>query len=249
LPQNVRRSLEEWAAHLDRFVFRSEVSLLQAASSDLLTELMEGAATGSLLARSLAPDVALIKEDQVPKLVGALVEQGLFPAVSGAQPQAADKSVIVQENGTIRPIHAVPSLHLRGRLARLAEEAGDGVWRLTATSVRQAGGSRNKVLDLLDELGKLQRGALPDALVEQIKAWGGYYGNADAETLTLIEFTSRAILDELIRRPDLRPFLTCFSSGERAFAVVADGKLMQVKEILARYGVNVTVGLRRKNSD
>ncbi len=249
LPQNVRRSMEEWASHLDRFVFRSGVSLLQAVSSDLLTELMEGAATGQFLARSLAPDVALIKKDQVPKLVGALVEQGVFPAVSGAQPQAADKSVIVQENGIIRPIHAVPSLHLRGRLSRLAEEAGDGAWRLTAASVRRAGGSRSKVLSLLDELGKLQRGVLPDTLVEQIKAWGGYYGNADAETLTLIEFTGRAVLDELAQRPDLRPLLTPFPGGERALAIIAEGKLAQVKEILARYGVNVASGLRRKNPD
>jgi hypothetical protein len=243
LPQNVRRSLEEWATHHERVVFRTGVSLLQAAGAELLAEIMQGAATGPLLARAVAPDVALVRDKNAQGLVSALVEQGQFPAVSDASPQAADKSVTIQEDGTIRPIHAVPSLHLCGRLTRLAEEV-DGGWRLTATSVRRAGGSRNKVLSLLEELGKLHRGPLPDRLVEQVKAWGGYYGNAAAETLTLIEFANRTALDELAQQPDLRALLTPFSAGERALAAVADGNLAQVSEILARYGVRVAGSLR-----
>jgi hypothetical protein len=145
LPQNVRRSLEEWAVQHERIVFRTGVSLLQAADADLLAELMDGPRTGRPLARRVSPEVALLKKNQQRPLVSALVAQGLFPAVSGAQPEAADHSVIVQEDGTIRPIHAVPSLHLRGRLARLAEETSGGEWRLTPASVRQAGGSKNKV--------------------------------------------------------------------------------------------------------
>jgi hypothetical protein len=245
LPQNVRRSLEEWGAHHERIAFRTGLSLLQAADADLLGELMEGASTGRLLARSLAPEVALIKQNQQDKLVSALVEQGLLPAVSGAQPGAADKSVIIQEDGMIRPVHAVPSLHLRGRLARLAEKTGGDGWHLTPASVRRAGGSRDKVLRLLEELGRLHRGSLPDSLVEQIKAWGGYYGDAAAETLTLIELHDRTVLDELAQHPELQAYLTPFSAGERALAIVHDEKLAQVKEILARFGVRVTDGLRR----
>ena len=243
LPQNVRRSLEEWAVSHERIVFRTGVSLLQAADANLLAALADDPHTGKQLARTVSAEVALIRNDRQKQLVAALVEQGLFPAVSSVQPEAADRSVIVHRDGTIHPIHAVPSLHLRGRLSRLAEEREGGEWALTPASVRRAGGSKTKVLRLLEELGHLHRGPFPTELTEQIKAWGGYYGNAAAETLTLIELRDRATLDELIGHPDLQSCLTPFSTQDRALAVIPSEKLAQVKEILARFGVQVREGL------
>jgi hypothetical protein len=243
LPQNVRRSLEEWGAHHERIVFRSGVSLAQAADAGLLASLLDGPQTGQHLARSVSPEVALLKKGHEAALIDQLVEQGLFPAVSGTGPEAADRSVIVHEDGTIRLIHAVPSLHLRGRLTRVAEEVGDGTWRLTAGSVRRVGGSKGKVLHLLKEVTKLHRGTLPQRLVEQIKAWGGYYGNAAAGTLTLIEFRDLEALEELRQHPDLQPMLIPFPAGNRALAAVSGDSLTRVKEILARLGVPVRDGL------
>jgi hypothetical protein len=169
----------------------------------------------------------------------------LLPAVSGANPEAADHSVIVQADGTIRPIHAVPSLHLRGRVERLADSLPDGRWRLTRQSVARAGGSKNKVQQLLAELGKLHRGALPGDLVMQVKAWGGYYGQAAVETLTLLEFRDQETLQEVAQLPEARDYLTLFPSQDRALAIVPAEKLVQVKAILAQLGVPVKDGLRR----
>lgn len=243
LPQNVRRSLDEWGANHERIVFCTGVNLLQAASADLLTRLAQEPRVGAHIARPVAADVALVEKGSQEQLIAALVEQGLFPAVSGAQPEAADHSVIVHQDGTIHPIHTVPSLHLRGRLSRLAEETGNGEWKLTPASIRQAGGSRSKVLRLLEELNKLNRGPFPANLTGQLKAWGGYYGRAAAETLTLIEFRDRAALEELVSCPDLQPYLTPFPTQDRALAVVPAEKLPQVKEILARFGVPVQEGI------
>ncbi len=244
LPQNVRRSLEEWAVHHERIVFRSGVSLLQAATPELLQELLAGPA-GACGARAVTPEVALLAGGGQERLVAALVERGLFPAVSGADPQSADSSVIVEADGRIRPIHAVPSLHLRGRLARLAEEGvnGDGEWRLTPASVRRIGGNRARVLRLLEELARLHRGPLPPALVERVKAWGGYYGDAAVETVTLVEFADAEALDELLERPDLQALLTPFPAGTRALAMVPAGRLAELKEILAALGMRVREGL------
>ncbi|MCP4544366.1 MAG: hypothetical protein GY832_45220 [Chloroflexi bacterium] len=122
LPQNVRRSLDEWAAHHERIIFRTGVSLLQAADADLLATLIDDSRTGKHLARTVAPEVALLNSEQQKPLTLALIEQDTFPAVSDAHPKAADDSVIVQKDGNVRPIHAVPSLHLRERLSRLAKE-------------------------------------------------------------------------------------------------------------------------------
>ncbi|HOG46987.1 MAG TPA: helicase-associated domain-containing protein, partial [Anaerolineae bacterium] len=237
LPQNVRRSLEEWGAHHERIVLRSGVSLLQAATPELLATLLAQPETAPLLARAVSPDVALVAAGSQGRLTAALVAQGLFPAVSGAEPQSADRSVIAEGGTALRPIHAVPSLHLRTRLARLAEEDGDGRWHLTANSVRRAGGNRTRVQRLLEELGRLHRGALPEELVEQVKAWGSYYGDAAVQSLTLIEFGDPASLDELRADPALQGQLTPFPAGERALAIVAEGRLADVRRLLAERGV------------
>lgn len=245
LPQNVRRSLEEWAEQHQQIVFRTGVSLLQAANADLLTMLMDAPGTGKYLARPVTPQIALLEKQPGEGLVSALVAQGLFPAVSGVNPEATDHSVTIRDDGSIHPIHAVPGLHLRGRLSRLAEVVTETEWRLTLASVRRAGGSKNKVLRMLDELRALHRGPFPEKLVEQIKAWGGYYGHASAETLTLIEFRDQATLDELRAHPELATSLRPFPAGDRALAVVPETKLAQVEAILADLGVHVRKGLQR----
>lgn len=241
LPQNVRRSLEEWAAYHERIVFRSGVSLLQAADADLLQTLEEDSHIGKHLARSISPEAALVGKGRQRQLMAALVERGCLPAVS----DAADGSVIAHEDGAIRPIHAVPSFQLQNRLARLAEETDDGEWHLTPASVRQAGGGKDQVLRIVEELDELHRGSLPGKLVKWIKAEGNYYGDASAETLTLIEFRDQATLKELREHPSLEGLLTPFQAGDRALAVIPSEDLPRVEETLSRFGVEIEDGLSR----
>lgn len=236
LPQNIRRSLAEWAAHHDRIVFRRSVTLLQAADETLLTQLLNNEETGKLLARSVGQTVALVKTKQQARLLSALRDNDFFPVVSGANPEAADKSVVVAENGRIQPLHAVPSLHLRGRLARFAVEI-EGGWQLTEQSVRRAGGSKKNAQAIIDELGKLNRGPLPNALVEQIRAWSGYYGRATVATVTFFEFRDQETLAELRALPELKDLLQPFAAGNRALATVDREQVTAVQAALARLGV------------
>jgi hypothetical protein len=238
LPQNIRRTLDEWAAHHERIVFRRGVTLLHAADESLLERLLSDSETGRLLARPVGKAIALVRTKQQTRLVGALQDAGLFPAVSGANPEAADKSVTVDENGRIQPIHAVPSLHLRGRLSRFAEETEDG-WLLTEQSVNRAGGSKKKAQNLTDELGKLSRGQLPKDLVARIRAWGGYYGSAVVGTMTLVEFRDQETLAELCQMPQLKELLNPFAAGDRALAVVDTEQVSAVQSILSELGVQV----------
>jgi hypothetical protein len=244
LPQNVERSLKEWAARHERIVFRSGLSLLQAADRDWLRSLTDNPQFSEYFARTVSDDVALVRNGRHEALTAALVAQGIFPAVSGTSPTAADNSVTIDLDGAIEPIHAVPNLHLQGRLSRLAEET-DGGWQLTPRSIRRMGGTKARVLRLLEELERLHRGPLPDELVAQIKAWGRYYGDAAFDTVTLIEFRDQMTLHELNARPELAPYLTPFVAGERALAVVSAEDLPQVRKILNRLGVDVEEGLQR----
>ncbi len=238
LPQNVQRSLEEWAAHHERITFRSGATLLQAADAASLQALLADPNLGPHLARPLAPDVALVKPRHRQRLADSLLQHGVLPAVSDDQPSSADHSVVIDEQGTIRPVHAVPSLHLSGRLARFAERRDEG-WALTPDSIRHAAGDRQKVLDLIRELDKLQRGALPLSVVEMVKRYGAYYGDSAVETLTLVEFRDLQALDELLRDPALKKLLTRFPAGDRALAVVDPQHLPEVERRLTELGVAV----------
>ena len=239
LPQNIQRSLAEWAAHHERIVFRSGITLLQAADKALLEHLLANEKTGKLLARPVDNAVALVKNNRQSQLVTALQTIGILPAISGANPEAADKSVMVGQDGRIQPIHAVPSLHLRGRLARFTEDAGDE-WQLTEMAVRRAGGSKKKAQGIVDELRKLHRGRLPKTIVEQVKAWGGYYGSATVGTMTLFEFRDQETLAELCQHSELKELLQPFPAGKRALAMVEGKMVTAVQIILTRLGVNIT---------
>lgn len=243
LPQNLARSLREWGEHHERIVFRSGVSLLQAANATTLDRLLTTTPVADQVARVLAPGVALVRKGEEQTLVQTLLAQDLLPAVSSDQPASADHSVEIDQQGVITPIHAVPSLHLRGRLARFAEVDEHGHWRLTPASVKQAGGNRSKVLALLEELGKLQRGELPAAVVTLVKQWGAYYGQVGTASVTLLEFRDPQALQELLTHPELQPYLTPFAAGNRALAVVPAKQLATVKRLLQTLGVALKEGL------
>ncbi|MEZ4731492.1 MAG: helicase-associated domain-containing protein [Caldilineaceae bacterium] len=244
LPQNLERSLHEWGAHHERIVFRSGITLLQAADAQILADLLTTEpAVGEQVARVVAPGVALVRKGAEQRLLQALLASDRLPAISDDQAASADHSVTIDKTGLITPLHAVPSLHLRGRLARFAEEHAPGQWRLTATTVRQAGGSRKKVLALLDELGKLQHGDLPAEVASLVRQWGGYYGEVGAATVTLLEFRDAHALAELLAQPELQNHLTPFPAGQRALALVAAKQLPTVKHILQTLGIAVKEGL------
>lgn len=243
LPQNLARSLHEWGAHHERIVFRSGVSLIQAANAPMLDQVLTTTPVTDHIVRVLAPGVALVRKGAEQAFLQTLLAADLLPAVSNDQSASADHSVEIDEQGVITPIHAVPSLHLRGRLVRVAETDKHGQWRLTPASIKRAGGSRAKVLALLDELWKLQRGALPAAVVTLVKQWGAYYGEAGAASVTLLEFRDPQALQELLTYPELQGHLTPFAAGNRALAVVPAKQLATVKRVLQTLGVALKEGL------
>ncbi|MFO7631489.1 MAG: helicase-associated domain-containing protein [Caldilinea sp.] len=240
LPQNVLRSLQEWGAHHDRIVFRTNVNLLQAVDADMLNRLLSDPTVGAHLARSIAPAVALIADGAQDALVDALYRQGALPASADADPSRTDNDVIVQPDGALTPVHAVPNLFLTGRLARIAEQDQQGVWRLTPATVRWRGHGREAMQAILNELGRLHRGALPDSVVADVKRWGGYYGQVAIATITLLEFESKAHLADARTHPALQKLLTPFVAGDRALAVIQTEQIAEAQRILAELGVTIS---------
>ncbi len=244
LPQNVDRTLSEWAQHQERIVFRSGVDLLQTADPALLEKLAGLGAFSAHIERSLTPSLALLNGGGVDKVVAALKEAEQLPIVSDALPVAANKSVRLNEEGMIQPIHPLPSLFLEGRLAKIAEPSKKGRWKLSQSTVRQAGGSRGKIDDLLAELTALSQSPLAEPLVERIKAWGSYYGSAGIAQVTLVEFQSRAVLDELLKMGELSKRLRPLDD-KQPLAIVAEKDVAPVKKSLERLGVSIKNSISR----
>lgn len=241
LPQNVLRSLQEWGAHHERIVFRTNVNLLQTADAATLERLLTDPAISPQLARGIAPTVALVADNSQDKLLGALFSQNILPAFSAADPSQTDNDVIVQPDGIVTPVHGVPNLFLTGRLARIAEQDEQGGWRITPETVRRQGHGREATQAVLNELGRLHRGALPTAVVVNVKRWGGYYGRVAVGAVTLLEFDSKAHLEDARTHPRLHALLTPFDAGDRALAMVDAAHLAEAEKILAELGVELTM--------
>ncbi|MFN8484465.1 MAG: helicase-associated domain-containing protein [Anaerolineae bacterium] len=240
IPQNVQRTMDEWAAHHERIVFRAPVALLQAADEADLPALLAHTELAPLL-RAVSPTVAVAATDGADVLK-PLLGIGQFPAVAEVDPTSADHSVSVDDDGVLSAAHAVPSLFLERRLERVAERV-EGAWRVTADVVRREGTGRDAVNRYTMELERLARGPLPAPVVERIRRWGGYYGAAAIETLTLVEMRDLQALAELRQDAVLRDLLTPFPAGDRALAVVPTERIAALEARLAELGVVVRRGL------
>jgi hypothetical protein len=80
---------------------------------------------------------------------------------------------------------------------------------------------------------------VPSKLVQRIKAWGGYYGDAKAGALTLIEFRDEQARKELLADPELKPYVKRFEAGARPIVSVRADELERVKALLAERGIEV----------
>ena len=164
----------------------------------------------------------------------------MLPAIADADPKRTDNDVTFEPDGKIVPVHAVPSLFLTGRLARIAEQDAHGVWRLTPASVNRAGSGRSAILVPVGRSGEAApRRVARTPLLPTIKRWGGYYGKATIATVTLLEFESKAHLADVLAQPALQGRLTPFAAGDRALATTPTDQLAEVRQLLADLGVTI----------
>ncbi|MGB8648698.1 MAG: helicase-associated domain-containing protein [Anaerolineae bacterium] len=237
LAQNVRRSLEEWQLQHERITIRRGVSLLQAEDPATLDALFARSDLSAKLGRRAAGSVTLL--DATGPTVTALRDAGWFPIVTLAGQVTAKESVTADENGQIEMAARSPSIYAYGEIEPYAEMIDERHARITPESVRAAVDSGLAVPEVLARLQKVFRGPIPPKLVQRIKAWGRYYGNARLGQLTLIEFRDEAARAELLQDSELKPYLTQFDAGARPLALVKTDDLERLQELFAERGIEV----------
>ncbi|MFQ5858676.1 MAG: helicase-associated domain-containing protein [Anaerolineae bacterium] len=242
VPDNVRRSLEEWQALHERIVFRRGVTLAQAADAAMLDRLLENPELADALGRR-ATDTVTLSTNSVKKTAAALRRGGWLPLITATGQRQAPDNLRANPDGRLRFVHAAPSIYALGRVAPYSEIVDDG-WQITRQAVRDALRVKGTTVDsILEDLQSVHAGELPRELVIDIKAWGKYYGDATMDTLTLVQFRDHDVLKELIADPELKPYFQPFQAGRRALAAVDREHLDTVQRLLAERGIEITWGL------
>ena len=242
LPQNVSRSLDEWQAAFERIVIHPRVGWLEVVSPELADALLANPILAAAIIKRATPTGLIVRSDRVDALEAALLAAGELPARSRAADQARRGSILLNEDGTIRFVHAVPSLHVLGALQPFCDQPAQPAdrWRITpaaAARARSTGIDANAILAVLDEMAV---GGVPEALAARIKAWSRHYGSASLLAVTLIQFRDQDALDELLQDSELARHLRPFKPEARlGLAVVEPARVDHVRGLLAERGVEV----------
>lgn len=240
LPQNVRRSLEEWAGEHERITVYEGGALVMSASPEVLNLALSGVYLSEVV--PLTNTMALVPTPVTKRLLQTGVRKGVMPAlVSGVDEELAE-SITVDGEGTIRSRGPLAGVFVLGTLARVAEPQPDGTWRLTRESVARAA-VHLPVDELLALLERMSGQAVPRELARRVRVWAGYFGHVRVYRPVLLQFRSEEVLQALRDLPEFRRLLKPFTLAPgRGLAVVSERRLSEVLDRLAALGVEVEGG-------
>ncbi len=231
LPQNVDRSLAEWQAAFERIVVRPRAGWLQTDTAELADIVMADPALRSAIVKRVGPTSLLLHPDKMDDVEHALLAAGELPARTTQPDDARRASIILDADGNIRFVHAVPSLYVYGYLHPLADQTGDG-WQVTWASVHRAHDAGLDAPAIIASLEMLALGGVPSALVMRIKAWSKHYGDARVESITLVHFRDQDALNDLCGDPILARYLKPFKPEARlGLAAVKPGDLAALQAL------------------
>ncbi len=242
LPQNIARDLAEWETALDRIVIRQQAVVLEARSPELIEHSLAGMRLASAIASRPDPRLVVFRRgvhaDDVQQV---LIEQGQLPSRTRHERFVARPGLVVDPEGVISFQQQVPSIYLYAYLAPFAEKSSDDRWGLTAGSVGRAVGNGWNANSILEALRAVHMGPLPPAIEAVIKTWARHYGTARMQTLTLIQFDTAEVLEELLHDPELAPLLVRFGPPDslRALASTRPEDAGHVRTLLLARGLDI----------
>jgi len=223
IPQNVHRSIEEWAAQNDRIVLRHGASLLQSIDEATLDLLYSRGDIAPLLGRRLAPTAALVPYRNLAALNTRLADSGEpVPALSEGNDAQLGHAIRVGDNGTITFRDRLPSIFVQRQVSAVAEPDKDGAYRLTRTSLRRAA-KKYGPEDIIQTLTHLHGEPLPDSVVALIQNRTKDWGDAALAEVLLLQVNSGEILESLLQDPDLRPNLQRLQGSSTCALVRPEG--------------------------
>jgi hypothetical protein len=269
LPQNVRRSLEEWGAHHERIVVRRNMSLLQAIDAPTLDTLYADPALQRFLGRRLSPTAALVPTKQLEPLRAQLVAIGKLPALSEGGDAYPSRVLSADPAGRITFLQPLPSIFVRRALRPFTTAAvpgteapglqaqgqpvreppaqglqeADGSLRLTPDSLRRGARSGMTAEQMIAILERFQAEPLPEEVPAMVRRWAKNWGRGTLAEVALLQVESAEIMADLLAEHELKPLLRPIA-GAPTLATIQQDKMMEVRQLLEERGMDLEDKLR-----
>lgn len=240
LPENVRRTLEEWQALHERIRIYPRVKLVHAADEQVLDRLMESGDLQGAFGRRFEPRLAEVRSPKLGDFVRLLYNHDLLPMVHLGENRPRPRSVsLVEEPHSLRLRFTVPlpDLYLHGYLAPFADPE-EGGYRVTPKSLQRAAAGGLEASDVVRALERISGERLSEDTVRRIRAWSGYYGTAHLEQTLLLVVENENILEELLADADIGPLLKKIRPADlNRMARLRPKDLEKLQELLEKRGM------------
>lgn len=244
LPQNVRRSLEEWGAQHDRIVVRRSTPVIHAVDEKTLDDLYADPELSRLLGRRLAPTVALVPIEHLQAVSTRLVSGGRgacrhpLPALSEGNDAWKSPALVADAGGAITFRQQLPSVYMVHALRPFADEEEDGTLRLTPGSLRRGARAKLSAEDMIATLERYHIGPLPEEVAAMVRRWAKDWGSGALAEVVLLQVESAETMAGLLADPELRPYLQPLP-GVETLATVRRDKVEQVRSLLDARGMDL----------
>ncbi len=243
LPQNVRRTLEEWGASHERVTIRRGTALVQTVDEATLDALYADERVSSLLGRRMGPTAAFTSHTNLRALHDRLIALERIPATSEGDDADATEQLTLDDDGHICFVQALPSVFVTGAVRRFADDGSDGTLRLTRESLRRGAKLGLEADQVISRLDQASGGDVPAAVQAFVRRWAKNWGSGSLQDVTLLQVESSDVLQDLLADPELRPDLTPLP-GSAVHAVVRKAAVKRVHERLTERGMALSDSLK-----
>lgn len=237
LPQNVKRSIEEWGMQHERVTVRRRTPLLQVRDEHTLDALYADPALASLLGRRVAPTVALVPPRALKALFDHLLQRDLLPALSEGPEEHPAPLLTAGADGLLTFRQPLPSIFDLRPLRSFADDVEGGV-RLTQASLRRGARAGLAADDIVAILTRLHAGPLPVEVTALVRRWAKDWGRGALVDATILQVEQPETLADLLADPDLRPSLTRVPGAPR-LALVRPNAVERVRALLDERGMSL----------
>jgi hypothetical protein len=239
LPQNVRRSIEEWGAEQERVVIRRGVALLQTVDGATMAALTSDAALAPLVERRVTPTAAVVSPTNLAAVYRLLLERGQMAALSEGPEAQPHPAFSIDARGIIALQEPVPSIFVLHALRPFVDGEPPAPLHITRESLRRGARAGMTAEGILTVLTHYASNPLPPEVTALVQRWAKDWGRGALVGGTLLQVDQAATLRDLLAEPALQRYLTPVPELP-TLAIVAPDGLEAVRAALAERGVDTS---------
>ena len=237
LPQNVRRTLEEWGSQAERITVRKSAPLLQAIDEAQLDALYADAEIAPLLGRRIAPAVAFVPASNLIELSNRLVASDRLPTLTEGPDDVPGPRLAAGIEGQLVFHHRLPSVY-DVKLVRPFTDEDHGAFRMTAESLRRGAKAGIPADAILATLERLQSEPLLPEVAALVRRWARDWGSGALFQSLILQVDKPEALTDLLADPETREFLKPLPGAPTVALVDPDG-VKTLRSLLESRGMSL----------